>query len=220
MGLVLMYEDKREVIPVIQTSTGLEYTITTKIKNMVQTQKSTIGIVSSESTQGLNQNLTQSLNERYQVRPNLNLETTIPENIDIVLINGLSDSLSVEEESYYTTGERIEEQNWYNGFNNTFIQNAVVENVEIDTVSHYPLIYYTLDVHALDFDNRFWFYEDYTITNSETWNLTVYPPWNDFEPGDRITPNLSQNKLIYKKLQKPFTLCPRSKTPRKALKTP
>ena len=108
-------------------------------------------------------------------------------------------SLSVEEESYYTTGERIEEQNWYNGFNNTFIQNAVVENVEIDTVSHYPLIYYTLDVHALDFDNRFWFYEDYTITNSETWNLTVYPPWNDFEPGDRITPNLSQNKLIYKK---------------------
>ena len=31
MGLVLLYEDKREVIPVIQTSTGLEYDITTKI---------------------------------------------------------------------------------------------------------------------------------------------------------------------------------------------
>ena len=107
-------------------------------------------------------------------------------------------SLGVSEESYYTTGERLEEQNWYNGFNNTFIQNAVVENVVIDTVKYYPLIYYTIDVHPLDFDNRFWFYEDYTITNSETWNLTVYPPWNDFEPGDRITPNLSQNKLIYK----------------------
>ena len=32
MGSVLLYEDKREVIPVIQTSTGLEYDITTKIK--------------------------------------------------------------------------------------------------------------------------------------------------------------------------------------------
>ena len=45
MGLVLLYEDKREVIPVIQTSTGLEYDITTKIKSMVQNQKSTIGII-------------------------------------------------------------------------------------------------------------------------------------------------------------------------------
>ena len=52
-------------------------------------------------------------------------------------------SLGVSEESYYTTGERIEEQNWYNGFNNTFIQNAVVENVVIDTIKYYPLIYYT-----------------------------------------------------------------------------
>ena len=32
MGLVLLYEDLREVIPIIQTSTGLEYDITTKIK--------------------------------------------------------------------------------------------------------------------------------------------------------------------------------------------
>ncbi len=143
MGLVMMYEDKREVIPVIQTSTGLEYTITTKIKNMVQTQKSTIGIVSSESTQGLNQNLTQSLNERYQVRPNLNLETTIPENIDIVLINGLSDSLSVEEE--VSLREFIA-----NGGNVFIAQNRI--NVDIQTQQAVPIqsnIFDILDSYGL-----------------------------------------------------------------------
>ena len=41
MGLILLYEDKREVIPVIQTSTGLEYDITTKIKSMVEKNKQT-----------------------------------------------------------------------------------------------------------------------------------------------------------------------------------
>mgnify|MGYP001235506050 CR=1 FL=1 len=43
MGLVLLYGDKRETIPVIQTSTGLEYEITTKIKKMVENDKSIIG---------------------------------------------------------------------------------------------------------------------------------------------------------------------------------
>mgnify|MGYP000104876097 FL=1 len=56
MGLVLLYEDKREVIPIIQTSTGLEYDITTKIKSMVETIKSTVGIVSI-SGESANQNL-------------------------------------------------------------------------------------------------------------------------------------------------------------------
>ena len=32
MGLVFMYEDARELNPVIQTTTGLEYDITTNIK--------------------------------------------------------------------------------------------------------------------------------------------------------------------------------------------
>ena len=99
MGLVLLYEDQREVIPIIQTSTGLEYDITTKIKNMVQSQKNTIGILSSSIYDGLNQNIMQSLNERYIVRPNLNLSTQVPEDINIVLINGLQDSLSLEKET-------------------------------------------------------------------------------------------------------------------------
>ena len=98
MGMVLLYEDKRESIPIIQTSTGLEYDITTKIKKMVDSDKKTLGIVSFGGGQALsNQNLSQALNERYSVRPNLNLSTSVPSNINLLLINGVTDSISVEE---------------------------------------------------------------------------------------------------------------------------
>ena len=42
--MVILYEDRKETIPVIQTATGLEYLITTKIKTLVNTNKKTIGI--------------------------------------------------------------------------------------------------------------------------------------------------------------------------------
>ena len=39
MGMAIVYQDEKEVIPVIQTTTGLEYEITTKIKRLVETNK-------------------------------------------------------------------------------------------------------------------------------------------------------------------------------------
>ena len=45
MGLILLFEDKREVIPVIQTSTGLEYDITTKIKSIITIKKTILQIL-------------------------------------------------------------------------------------------------------------------------------------------------------------------------------
>jgi len=123
MGLILLYEDKREVIPVIQTSTGLEYDITTKIKSMVETNKSTVGIVSLNG-QAANQNLIRFLNERYTTQPNLNLTTPIPRNVDIVLFNGTSDSLSIDQENNLRSFIS-------NGGNILFAQNRI--NVDIQT---------------------------------------------------------------------------------------
>ena len=99
MGMVLLYEDKRESIPIIQTSTGLEYDITTKIKKMVDSDKKTLGIASLGAQDISNQNLSQSLNERYLTRPNLTLSNSVPDNIDLLLINGVSDSISIEEKN-------------------------------------------------------------------------------------------------------------------------
>ena len=147
MGLVLLYEDKRETIPIIQTSTGLEYEITTKIKKMVESKKSTLGIISlSEAVS--NQNLVQTLNERYSVRPNLTLANEVPENIDVLLINGIEDSLSLDEESNL--------RNFINNGGNVFIgQNRIA--VDIQTQQGSPIqsnIFDILDSYGLSIIKR------------------------------------------------------------------
>jgi gliding-associated putative ABC transporter substrate-binding component GldG len=136
MGLVLLYEDKREVIPVIQTSTGLEYDITTKIKSMVESKKNTVGLVTING-ESLNKNVTQFLNERYTTRPNLNLSNPIPENIDVLLFNGVSDSLTKDQEdnlrSFISQGGNI-----------LFAQNRI--SVDIQTQQAVPIVSNIFDI--------------------------------------------------------------------------
>ena len=45
LGMVLLFEDKKEIIPVIQTTSGLEYMISTKIKSLIDIDKKKIGLV-------------------------------------------------------------------------------------------------------------------------------------------------------------------------------
>ena len=97
MGMVFLYEDKRETIPVIQTTTGLEYEITTKIKKLVETNKETISFINTSSQNNIkNENISQLLRQQYTVR-NTNLEQEISSEISLILLNGLEDSLTVNE---------------------------------------------------------------------------------------------------------------------------
>jgi len=95
MGMVIQYEDKKEVLPVIQTTTGLEYEITSKIKKLVETNKPTVGIVQVEGETSQYQNIENLLRQRYTVKP-VNLNETIPIEITAILMGGVSDSLSTE----------------------------------------------------------------------------------------------------------------------------
>jgi gliding-associated putative ABC transporter substrate-binding component GldG len=95
MGMVIQYEDKKEVLPVIQTTTGLEYEITSKIKKLVETNKPTVGIVQVEGEASQYQNIENLLGQRYTVKP-VNLSETIPIEITAILMGGVSDSLSTE----------------------------------------------------------------------------------------------------------------------------
>ena len=98
MGMVFLYEDAREIIPVIQTTTGLEYEITTIIKKLVDTNKETIAIAKTGSQQNINnENVSQMLGKRYNIQ-NINLEQVIAENISLLLINGVEDSLTYDEQ--------------------------------------------------------------------------------------------------------------------------
>jgi hypothetical protein len=68
MGMVILYEDKKEVLPVIQTTTGLEYEITTRIKKLVETNKPTVGIAQVEGQVSQTQNIQNILRQRYNVQ--------------------------------------------------------------------------------------------------------------------------------------------------------
>ncbi len=96
MGMVILYGDERGTIPIIQTTTGLEYDITTQIKKLVDTQKRAIAFATIGEQEVEIRNVSQTLRESYDIRT-VPLNAEIPANISLLLINGVEDSLSAEE---------------------------------------------------------------------------------------------------------------------------
>ena len=96
MGLAINYQDEKEVIPVIQTTTGLEYEITTKIKRLVDTNKPVLAIAKTKGQVIENRIISSLLQQRYTVR-NVDLQNSIEDNIELILVNGVEDSLQENE---------------------------------------------------------------------------------------------------------------------------
>jgi gliding-associated putative ABC transporter substrate-binding component GldG len=96
MGLVLLYRDKKEVLPVIQTTEGLEYDLTAAIKKMLAKDLKTIGLIAGKGEGVQTYQLTQFLNQTYRVRP-VSLNSVIPLEVELVLMNGVLDSLNMDE---------------------------------------------------------------------------------------------------------------------------
>ena len=93
LGMVLVYEDKKETLPVIQTTAGLEYMISTKLKSLINIDKKTIGLLNLATTEDAkNENLAAQLREHYNFR-NLQKGNNIPDGIDVLLISGAVDTL-------------------------------------------------------------------------------------------------------------------------------
>jgi len=92
MGMVLLYENRKETLPVIQTTTGLEYELTTKIKNLVATEKLSIGMVSLGSSEIVNDNLKLQLGRHYTIK-DVDMSQPIPKDISALLVNGTVDSV-------------------------------------------------------------------------------------------------------------------------------
>ena len=92
--MVILYEDKKETIPVIQTATGLEYLITTKIKTLV-IQIKTIGIANlSDSEEVKTENLSNQLRQHHTVRiVDLSNDNLVIDNIDVLLVSGATDTV-------------------------------------------------------------------------------------------------------------------------------
>jgi gliding-associated putative ABC transporter substrate-binding component GldG len=90
MGLVFLHEDKNEVLPVVQTTAGLEYEITRAIKKVTQTATPRIGYVTGHGEPEPNQNLkavSQALSREYDLEPiNLAQLQQIPADMSAVLV--------------------------------------------------------------------------------------------------------------------------------------
>ena len=66
LGMVLLFENKKEIIPLIQSTAGLEYMISTKIKTLINLNKKTIGLMAlDEVNKPKTENLTSQLNQHY-----------------------------------------------------------------------------------------------------------------------------------------------------------
>lgn len=93
IGLVLLYGDKREVLPVIQTTTGLEYEITTKIKKLVDENRPVVGVATTGAAAPEMEQISLQLREAYDVR-SVFLSAGVPDDITMLMVSGVEDSLA------------------------------------------------------------------------------------------------------------------------------
>jgi len=102
LGMVLVYEDKKEVIPVIQTTSGLEYLISTKIKSLINVDKKTIGLAHLDPDSDMKtENLSAQLREHYNFKL-VNLSNEVDPNIDVLLVSGAVDTLDTLAKKHLT----------------------------------------------------------------------------------------------------------------------
>ncbi|HMW32673.1 MAG TPA: Gldg family protein [bacterium] len=96
MGMVLLYGDKKEPIPVIQSTEGLEYMITATMKKIAATNLKNVGIISPENEEISTQNLNRFLDQLYTVR-SVSLGSDISADIQTIIMNGVSDSVKLDD---------------------------------------------------------------------------------------------------------------------------
>lgn len=96
MGLVFLYNDKKETIPVLQTTQGLEYNLTATVKKITAASLKSVGMVSVENEEVSVQGLRQFLEQIYSIQT-VTLATPVPSNIMTLVMNGVRDSLKAEE---------------------------------------------------------------------------------------------------------------------------
>lgn len=100
LGAVFEYQGRKEVVPFIQPGSSLEYTIASKIKQLTIENKPKIGLLQGhgEPPQNEMQQLTQELNQRYQIAEVSGLDTTsVPADIETLLIIKPEQKLSQNE---------------------------------------------------------------------------------------------------------------------------
>ncbi|MFP4460495.1 MAG: GldG family protein [Candidatus Zixiibacteriota bacterium] len=134
MGLVFIYGDKTETIPVVQNVNELEYTISSNLKKLTAEQIPEVGYATGHGEPDLYsecQQIQQSLSGQYKLTPvQLPAQNGIPENIKTLVI--VNPKRQVEEEAL----AQIDQFLMYGGRLALFIDNY---EVEFETQNSTPL---------------------------------------------------------------------------------
>jgi gliding-associated putative ABC transporter substrate-binding component GldG len=92
MGMVLIYEDRQEVIPTVQSFENLEYEIISKIKRITTNETQTIGFLEGHGEAPLREAMTfldREIRKIYELKPvDLTTRNDIPEDINLLCIVG------------------------------------------------------------------------------------------------------------------------------------
>jgi len=89
MGLVFLYEDKKEVLPLIENTTNLEYDISATIKRLVSRTKKKVGFLTGQGEVPLSEfsRVQQELTKQYQVTTvDLSGGKSVPEDVAALVI--------------------------------------------------------------------------------------------------------------------------------------
>jgi len=113
-GIILQTNEKKEVLPVLISDIGLEYTLTTAIKKLSIVEKPSIGLVQGHGEPALSdlQQIYQSLSTLYTLE-NIDLEvvTAIPNRFQAIAIIAPKDQIPANQiaklDAYYNTGGKI-----------------------------------------------------------------------------------------------------------------
>ena len=96
MGLVLLYADRQQTIPMIQSTTRLEYDLASAVKKLTDVNKRTVAVVRQGEALHSNNNVEEMLRQTYNVTT-ATLAGPVPSDVDLLLMNGVTDSLASEE---------------------------------------------------------------------------------------------------------------------------
>jgi gliding-associated putative ABC transporter substrate-binding component GldG len=114
LGLIMQYEDKKEVIPVVQNLSSLEYDITSAMKRLTTRVKKRIGYTTGHDEAGPDKlrQATQSVSQQYDLVPvDLSKGAQVPQDIEALLVlsptKKFDDSAKYAIDQYLMRGGKI-----------------------------------------------------------------------------------------------------------------
>jgi gliding motility-associatede transport system auxiliary component len=114
MGLAFIYGNRKEVIPLIQDTSGLEYQISSIIKKLVQKEMKVVGITQGHGEPTMQEqlsNFVDAISKNYEVVPVDLAAGGIPERLDALLVAGPTQALPEDKlyaiDNFLRTGHNV-----------------------------------------------------------------------------------------------------------------